>query len=70
MIQVEVKGEFQVETMCILDKKETFLWNCAINQVKVQWKHLGLDEATWELEDAMMHTHFCASFENIEDSVI
>jgi hypothetical protein len=22
-------------------------------QVKVQWKHFGADEATWELEDAM-----------------
>jgi hypothetical protein len=22
-------------------------------QVKVQWKHFGEDEATWELEDSM-----------------
>jgi hypothetical protein len=29
------------------------LQNRAIVQVKVQWKHFGVDEATWELEDAM-----------------
>ena len=25
------------------------LWNRAIEQVKVQWKHFGLDEATWKM---------------------
>ena len=29
------------------------LHNQAIDQVKVQWKHFGLDEATWEMEDQM-----------------
>jgi len=24
-----------------------------IEQVKVQWKHFGLDEATWEMTDQM-----------------
>ena len=27
--------------------------NITIAQVKVQWKHFGPDEATWEMEDAM-----------------
>jgi hypothetical protein len=53
VIQVEPEGEFQPEPQCILDKRETMLWNRAIMQVKVQWKHFGADEATWELEDAM-----------------
>ena len=50
---MEPKGEFQVELMSILDRKETILWNWVIGQVKVQWKHLGLEEVTWEIEDAM-----------------
>jgi hypothetical protein len=28
-----------------------------IAQVKVQWKHFGPDEATWEMEDAMKHAY-------------
>jgi hypothetical protein len=46
MIQVELEGEFIPEPQCILDRKETPLWNRTIAQVKVQWKHFGPDEAT------------------------
>jgi hypothetical protein len=53
VIQVEPEGEFHPEPQCILDRRETMLQNRAIVQVKVQWKHFGVDEATWELEDAM-----------------
>ena len=35
---------------CILNKRELLLWNRTIRQVKVQWKHLNLEESTWELE--------------------
>jgi hypothetical protein len=34
-------------------QEETSLMNRTIAQVKVQWKHFDLDEATWEMEDAM-----------------
>ena len=50
---MEHEGEFQIEPLCILDRKVT-LFCKRIGQVKVQSKHFGLDEATWELEDAMM----------------
>ena len=53
VIQVELKGEFRTDLMCILDRKVTMLQNRAIGQVKVQWEHYGPEEATWELEDAM-----------------
>jgi hypothetical protein len=53
VIQVELEGEFLQKPQCILDRKETPLRNQTIAQVKVQWKHFGLDEATWEMEDAM-----------------
>ena len=49
VIQVEPEGEFQIEPLHILDKKVTVLRNRAAGRVKVQWKHYGLDEATWEL---------------------
>jgi hypothetical protein len=35
----------------------TPLRNKTIAQVKVQWKHFGLDEDTWEMEDAMRHAY-------------
>jgi hypothetical protein len=53
VIQVEPKGEFLPEPQCILDTKETSFGNRTIAQVKVQWKHFGPYEATWEMEDAM-----------------
>ena len=36
VIQVEQEGCFQVESNCILEKREFFLWNHTIGQVKVQ----------------------------------
>ena len=57
VIQVEPKGEFQVEPMSILDKKVTLLRNRAIGQVKVQWKHLGPDKYIWELEDVIKEAY-------------
>lgn len=70
-IEVEPKGEFQVDPMCILEWKETMLQNQVVSQVKVQWKCLGLDETSWELQDVMRKEHpFVFDFENIEDYVI
>ena len=42
---------------CILDKREIFLRIRTIVQVKVQWKHLSPDEATWELEIHMQEAY-------------
>ena len=57
LIQVEPKGEFRTEPMCILDRKVTMLWNRAIGRVKVQWEHYRPEEATWELEYSMRLAH-------------
>ena len=40
-VQVELEGDFLVETDCILDKRVIFLQNHTIGQVKVQWKQLS-----------------------------
>jgi hypothetical protein len=50
---VEPEGRIPTRAPMHLDRKETMLQNQAIVQVKVQWNHFGVDEATWELEDAM-----------------
>jgi hypothetical protein len=57
VIHVESEGEFLPEPLCILHRKETPLRNQTIAHVKVQWKHFGPDEATWEMEDAMKHAY-------------
>ena len=64
VIQVEPEGEFQTEPFHILDKKFTVIQNRALGQVKMQWKHYGLDEATWDLKDSMRTVHlFLFNFE-------
>ena len=45
-VQVEPEGGFLVEPNCILERREISLQNRTISQVKVQWKHLSLEEAT------------------------
>ena len=64
VIQVETEGDFKTEPLFILDKKVIVLQNRSVGKVKVQWKHYGLDEATWDLEDAMRVAHpFLFNFE-------
>ena len=53
VVQVELEGEVLVEPDCILGRKEITLQNRTIGQLKVQWKHLSPEEATWELESKM-----------------
>ena len=49
-VQVEPKRDFLVVRDCIIERREILLWHRTIGQVKVQWKHLSPEEATWELE--------------------
>lgn len=46
-----------VELLNILDQREVMLWKRAITQVKVQWHHFGLDEATWKDEKLMKEAY-------------
>eukprot|EP00253_Pinus_taeda_P011507 PITA_11507 len=48
--------EIQVEPLSILDRREVQLQKRVITQVKVQWRHFGPDEATWEDEELMKRT--------------
>jgi hypothetical protein len=53
LIQVELEGDFQVQSVHIVDKKEKMLWNQAIELVKVQWTCYNHEDATWQNEDVM-----------------
>jgi hypothetical protein len=57
LVQVEPEGEFQVEPLRILDRREIALRNRVVAQVKVQWKHFSPEEATWELEGDLRKSH-------------
>ena len=57
VVQVEPEGEVLVEPDCILERREITLRNRTIGQVKVQWKHLSLEEATWQLESKMREAY-------------
>ena len=72
MVQVEPEGEFQVEPLRILDGREITLRNRVVAQVKVQWKHFSLEEATWELEGDLQKSHPSLYQEgmNTEESVL
>eukprot|EP00253_Pinus_taeda_P018783 PITA_18783 len=56
-IQVEPEGEVLVEPLSILDRREVQLRRRVITQVKVQWRHFGPEEATWEEEALMKRTY-------------
>eukprot|EP00253_Pinus_taeda_P030573 PITA_30573 len=53
----EPEGEFLAEPLRILDQRETTLRRRAIIQVKVQWKHFGPYEATWEEEEVVRKSY-------------
>ena len=67
-VQVEPKGDFLVELDCILERREILLWNRTNGQVKVQWKHLSPEEATWELESHMWDAYPILFQGNYEDT--
>ena len=46
ILHVETEGEFSPEPLHVLDKREVQLRKCTIVQLKVQWKHFEVDEAT------------------------
>ena len=66
-MQVEPEGYFLVESDCILERREILLQNRTIGQVKLQWKHLSPEEATYELESHMQVAYPILFQENFEE---
>ena len=54
---MELEGEFIPKPFHILHKREVQLRKQTIVQLKVQWKHFGADEATWENEATMREAY-------------
>ena len=50
---VDVDGTFEEGPMRIMDSREQVLRGKTVRLVKVLWKHRGVEEATWELEDTV-----------------
>ena len=50
---MEPEGEFVLEPLHIMDKREVQLKRHTIVQLKVQWNHFQAEEATWENEATM-----------------
>jgi hypothetical protein len=57
LVQVEPKGDFQVEPLRILYRREIALRNKVVAQEKVQWKQFSPEEATGELEGDLWKYH-------------
>jgi hypothetical protein len=53
VIQVEKEGDFQVHTVCILDRKIKKIQNQSIGLVNIQWTWYSSEYVTWENEDTM-----------------
>ena len=68
-VWVELKGYFLLEPDCILERREISPRNRTIGQVKVQWKHLSLEESIWELEIHMQDA-YPILFQGNSDDVI
>jgi hypothetical protein len=65
VILVENEGDYHVEPMCILDQKVKVLMKKYTSLVKVQWTYYGLEDTTWEHEEAMRKTYL-QMFANFE----
>ena len=50
---IDVGGIFEEGLVRIMDSREQVYGRKTVRQVKVLWKHRGVDEATWEQEDTM-----------------
>ena len=54
-------GQFEVDTdrtfeegpVCIVDSRDQVLRRKTVRLVRVLWRHYGVEESTWELEDTM-----------------
>ena len=56
-IEVDTDGTFEEGPVCILDSRDQVLRRKTVRLVRVLWRHYGVEETTWELEDTMRATY-------------
>ena len=50
---IDADGTFEEGPVSIMESREQVFRRKTVRLVKVLWKHRGVEEATWELEDTM-----------------
>ena len=56
-IEVDTDGTFEEGPVCILDNRDQVLRRKTVRQVRVLWRHYGVEESTWERDDTMRATY-------------
>ncbi|XP_017970404.1 PREDICTED: uncharacterized protein LOC108660660 [Theobroma cacao] len=56
-IELQEDLKFEVQPVCILDRKDRVLRNKDIPMIKVLWKNARMKEMTWEVEDQMRNQY-------------
>ena len=56
-IEVDTDETFEEGPVCIMDSRDQVLRRKTVRLVRVLWKHCGVEESTWELEDTMRATY-------------
>ena len=52
-IEVDTDETFEEGPVCIMDSRDQVLRHKTMRLVRVLWQHHGVEESTWEREDAM-----------------
>ena len=56
-IEVDMDGTFEDGPVRIVDSRDQVLQRKTVRLVKVLWRHYGVEEFTWELENTMRATY-------------
>ena len=56
-LKLDEDATFEERPVRILDRREKQLRGKTIPLVRVLWRHQGIEESTWEWEDAMRANH-------------
>ena len=56
-IEVDTDGTFEEGPVCIMDSRDWVLRRKTVRLVRVLWRHRGVEESTWERDDAMRATY-------------
>ena len=56
-IEVDIDETFEEGSVCIFDSRDQVLRHKTVRLVRVLWRHYGVEESTWELEDTMRATY-------------
>ena len=56
-IEIYTDGTLEEGPVCIIDSRDRVLRRKTVRQVRVLWRHCGVEESTWEREDTMWATN-------------